>query len=174
MVVRVTHFPLHPETPESGLALAELSKGREEMWKEMRRRLEAAMAEEGLPYGDRTMTYNSRLAQELAAWAVEQPGGVAIHDRLFRAYFAEGQNIGDLATLLDLAEAVGLPRSGAEAALEERAYREAVDRDWARSREIGVTGVPTYVAAGLGVVGAQPYEALEELVKRAGAERRAS
>ncbi len=157
----------------SGLPLAELSKGREEMWQEMRRRLEAAMAEEGLAYGERTMTYNSRLAQELAAWAVEQPRGVAIHDRLFRAYFAEGQNIGDPAILLDLAESVGLSREEARVAIEERAYREAVDRDWARSRQVGVTGVPTYVAAGLAVVGAQPYEAIEELVKRAGAERRA-
>jgi predicted DsbA family dithiol-disulfide isomerase len=173
VVVRVTHFPLHPETPESGLALAELSKGREEMWQEMRRRLEVAMAEEGLAYGERTMTYNSRLAQELAAWAVEQPRGVAIHDRLFRAYFAEGQNIGDPAILLDLAESVGLSRDEAGVALEERAYREAVDRDWARSRQVGVTGVPTYVASGLSVVGAQPYEVIEELVKRAGAERRA-
>lgn len=142
------------------------------MWEEMRSRLERAMADEGLPYGNRTTTYNSRLAQELGAWAATQPGGVAIHDRLFRAYFAEGKNIGDIATLLDVAESVGLSRDEAGAVLEERRCREAVDRDWARSREVGVTGVPTYVAAGLGVVGAQPYEALEELVKRAGAEPR--
>ena len=51
--------------------------------------------------------------------------------------------------------------------LDERTFREAVDRDWQRSREMGVTGVPTYAAAGFAVVGAQPYEVLEELVLRA-------
>jgi predicted DsbA family dithiol-disulfide isomerase len=39
--------------------------------------------------------------------------------------------------------------------------------DRAKSREYGVTGVPTFVAGGYGVVGAQPYEALERLAKQA-------
>ncbi|MCH8154165.1 MAG: heme ABC exporter ATP-binding protein CcmA [Proteobacteria bacterium] len=45
----------------------------------------------------------------------------------------------------------------------------AIDADWAKSREIGVTGVPTFVAGGQGVVGAQPYEAIEKLGKEVGA-----
>ena len=80
VAVSITHFPLHPETPVEGRPLAELFAGREALWEEMRTRLEEAMAAEGLPYGDRSMTYNSRLSQELAAWAVTQPGGDAIHD----------------------------------------------------------------------------------------------
>ena len=43
----------------------------------------------------------------------------------------------------------------------------AVDDDWKLSRQIGVTGVPTFVAGRYGVVGAQPYEALEALVRKA-------
>ncbi len=135
----------------------------------MRERLEQAMAAEGLPYGDRTMTYNSRLAQEIASWAVTQPGGDAIHDALFRAYFAEGRNIGASGVLLDVAEETGLPREEASHVLEARTHRDLVERDWQRSRQLGVTGVPTYVTAGLGVVGAQGYETLEALVRRAGA-----
>ncbi|MGH7348293.1 MAG: DsbA family protein, partial [Candidatus Rokuibacteriota bacterium] len=46
------------------------------------------------------------------------------------------------------------------------------DADWAKSRQLGVTGVPTFVAGGYGVVGAQPYEMLEQLVAKAGARRR--
>jgi predicted DsbA family dithiol-disulfide isomerase len=37
---------------------------------------------------------------------------------------------------------------------------------------LGITGVPTFVADGRGVVGAQPYEALERLVVLAGATKR--
>ncbi len=54
--------------------------------------------------------------------------------------------------------------------LEKRTFKEAVDRDWALSRQYGITGVPTFVAGQRGVVGAQPYEVLEQLVKQAKAE----
>jgi predicted DsbA family dithiol-disulfide isomerase len=43
--------------------------------------------------------------------------------------------------------------------------RKAVDADWARSRALGVTGVPTFVIGRKAVVGAQPYEVLEQLVR---------
>ena len=173
VAIQITHFPLHPETPAEGRSLAELFAGRESLWEEMRARLAQAMEAAGLPYADRTMTYNSRLSQELAAWAVTQPGGEAIHNTLFRAYFADGRNIGDPQVLLEIAESTGLPGAEAAAVLEARTFREVVDLDWQRSRAVGVTGVPTYVAGGLGVVGAQPYEQLEDLVQKAGAAKQA-
>jgi len=62
---------------------------------------------------------------------------------------------------------VGLPVDKAREVLEQRTFKAAVDADWALSRQYGVTGVPTFVAGRHGVVGAQPYEVLEELVRRA-------
>ena len=130
------------------------------------------MEEEGLPYCNRTMTYNSRLAQEIASWAVTQPGGGMIHDPLFRAYFVDGKNIALADELLKVVTALGLCRDEANKVLSSRSRRQAVDADWQRSRELGVTGVPTYVCEGTGVVGAQPYEVLEQLVSAAGAKTR--
>ncbi len=127
------------------------------------------MAEEGLPYGKRTHTYNSRLAQELAAWADTQPGGAGIHDELFKAYFVDGQNLASLDVLLKVAEQAGLSREAAAEVLTARRFQEAVDADWELSRQYGITGVPTFVADGRGVSGAQPYEVLERLVVAAGA-----
>jgi predicted DsbA family dithiol-disulfide isomerase len=127
------------------------------------------MDAEGLPYGRRTHTYNSRLAQELGKWADTQPGGEAIHDALYRAYFVEARNIGDPEILVEIAQSVGLPAEEARAVLAERRFKEAVDADWAKSHAYGVTGVPTFVASRHGVVGAQPYEVLVELVRKAGA-----
>ena len=172
VAIRWVHFPLHPETPPGGVELQELFVGREAMLATMRQRLQALMAAEGLPYGDRTRTYNSRLAQELGKWADTQPGGDAFHDTLFRAFFVDLEDISDPDTLVRLASQAGLPRDEARQVLEGRLFREAVDQDWTRSRSLGITGVPTFVAAGRGVVGAQPYEALEQLVKAAGAVRR--
>ena len=167
MTVEWVHFPLHPDTPAEGRALADLFAGRNVDRKAMHAQMKARMDAEGLPYGERTMTYNSRLAQELGKWADTQPGGEAIHDALFRAYFVEARDISQPAALLEIAKQVGLSVDGARDVLEKRTFKEAVDRDWELSRRYGVTGVPTFVAGRYGVVGAQPYEALEQLVRKA-------
>ena len=166
------HFPLHPETPVEGRSLADLFAGRGVDRKAMNAQMKARMDAEGLPYGERTMTYNSRLAQEVGKWADTQPGGEAIHDTMFRAYFVEARNIGDLDVILDIVKQVGLPVDEAREVIEKRTFKDAVDEDWALSRQLGVTGVPTFVAGRYGVVGAQPYETLERLVERAAAEEK--
>jgi predicted DsbA family dithiol-disulfide isomerase len=169
----LVHFPLHPETPAEGRSLAELYAGRGIDPEAMYARMKKLMDAEGLPYGRRTHTYNSRLAQELGKWADGEPGGQALHDALYRAYFVDARNIGDPEVLIDLARSVGLSAETARAVLAERRCKDAVDADWAKSHAYGVTGVPTFVAGRWGVVGAQPYEVLEELLLKAGAVRRA-
>jgi len=168
----LVHFPLHPETPTEGRSMAELYAGRNVDPEAVYQRMKGLMDAEGLPYGRRTHTYNSRLAQELGKWADTQPGGEAIHDALYRAYFVDARNIGDIEVLLDIVRSVGLPAEEARAVLTERRFEDAVDADWAKSRQWGVTGVPTFVANRYGVVGAQPYEVLEQLLEKAGAPRR--
>jgi predicted DsbA family dithiol-disulfide isomerase len=165
------HFPLHPDTPSGGIALAELFAARGLDLNAMHARMKSLMDAEGLPYARRERTYNSRLAQELGKWG-EAAGRPAIHDALYRAYFVDGTDIGSVDALARLAERVGLPADEARRVLSERAFRAAVDRDWAHARALGVTGVPTFVAGGRAVVGAQSYEVLERLVQLAGAERR--
>ncbi len=165
--VEWVHFPLHPETPAEGQSLEDLFRGRNVDRKAMHAQMKARMDAEGLRYGERTMTYNSRLSQELGKWADTQPGGEAFHDAMFRAYFVEARDISQPAVLLEIAEQVGLPGAGAREVLETRTFKEAVDRDWALSRRYGITGVPTFVAGGRGVVGAQPYEMLKRLVEQA-------
>ncbi len=168
MIVEWVHFPLHPDTPPEGRSLEDLFAGRGVDVQAMQAQMRQRMAAEGLDYGERTMTYNSRLAQELGKWAETQPGGEAIHDALFRAYFVECRNIGDPEVLVEIVEGIGLPGGEARKVIETRAFKDAVDADWARSYQYGVTGVPTFVAGGYGVVGAQPYEMLERLVQEAG------
>jgi predicted DsbA family dithiol-disulfide isomerase len=164
--VEWVHFPLHPETPMEGRALADLFAGRSaEQRKAMQAQMKARMDAEGLPYGERTHTYNSRLSQELGKWADTQPGGDAFHDAMFRAYFVEARDISNTDVLLEIVQQVGLSVDGAREVMEKRTFKDAVDADWKLSREYGITGVPTFVIGHRGVVGAQPYEALEQLVK---------
>ena len=170
---KLVHFPLHPDTPMEGRSMAEFYAGRGIDPEAAYQRMKKLMDAEGLPYGRRTHTYNSRLAQELGKWADTQPGGEAIHDKLYQAYFVDGRNIGDIDLLVEIAASVGLPADEARQVLQERRFSDAVDADWQKSHRYGVTGVPTFVADKYGVVGAQPYEVLEQLVEKAGAPRRA-
>ena len=168
----LVHFPLHPDTPVEGRSMAEFYAQRGIDPEAAYQRMKTLMDAEGLPYGRRTHSYNSRLAQELGKWADTQPGGEAIHDKLYKAYFVEAKNLADVDLLVAIAGSVGLPEDEARAVLEERRFKDAVDADWTKSHQYGVTGVPTFVAARYGVVGAQPYDALQQLVEKAGAVRR--
>ena len=172
--IKLVHFPLHPETPAEGRSMKELYAARGADPEAMYQRMKKLMDAEGLPYGRRTHTYNSRLAQELGKWAETVPNGKALEDVFYKAYFVEARNIGDAEVLLELVRSAGLPVDEARKVLTERTYKDAVDADWAKSHEYGVTGVPTFVAGGYGVVGAQPYEVLEALAKKAGAAPRAT
>ena len=75
LIIQWVHFPLHPETPAAGLTLEELFVGRGYDIETMNAQMKQRMLAEGLPYGERKKTFNSRLAQELASWADTQPGG---------------------------------------------------------------------------------------------------
>ena len=129
-------------------------------------------AELGLPWGMRTRTYNSRSAQELGKWAESLDKGDEFHMAVFHAYFVHGRNIADISILQEIAGEIGLDGQKAEAAITQRTFREAVDRDWKYSRICGITAVPTFMVDGRKVVGAQPYQALEDLVRTAGGDMR--
>ena len=155
--------------------MTDLFAGRSETEMKARQdQMKSLMEQEGLPYGERTHTYNSRLAQEIGAWADTQEGGNVMHDALYRAYFVNTKNIGDPDVLLEIVEANGLSVNEARKVLEERTFKDVVDEDWSKSRQYGVTGVPTFVAAGHGVVGAQPYDTLEKFLESVGVEERTS
>jgi predicted DsbA family dithiol-disulfide isomerase len=153
----------------SGRPLEDLFAGRPVNLDEMRRRLCEAARGEGLPFADRTMTYNSRLAQELGKWAESQGQGDAFHHAAFAAYFADGANIALVDVLVGVAEGAGLSADEARQMIEDRRFRTEVDRDWERSRRLGITAVPTFMIGGSRLVGAQPCQALERFVAGAGA-----
>lgn len=163
--IRWTAFPLHPETPEDGLTLEQLFAGRNIDIAKARDRLRQVARELGLPLGERTRTYNSRLAQELAKWAESKGKGDEFHKAVFEAYFIAGKNIGKIDELALLAQSLGLRDEEARQVLMSRTFKEAVDTDWSRCHALGITAVPTFVIDHQGVVGFQPYETLEQLLR---------
>jgi predicted DsbA family dithiol-disulfide isomerase len=124
------------------------------------------MEREGLPFNaERNMSYNSRLAQELAKWAETKGKAEEIANALFRAYFVDVRNIGNAEVLSEIAEENDLPADEATDVLLSRKFKDAVDDDWRRCAAYGVNAVPTFLAGKYLMVGAQPYEELERLVR---------
>jgi predicted DsbA family dithiol-disulfide isomerase len=124
------------------------------------------MEREGLPFNaERNMSYNSRLAQELAKWAESKGKAEEITNALFRAYFVDVKNIGKSDVLAEIAEENDLPADEATDVLLSRKFKDAVDEDWRRCAAFGVNAVPTFLAGRYLMVGAQPYEELERLVQ---------
>jgi predicted DsbA family dithiol-disulfide isomerase len=162
--IRWRAFPLHPETPPEGRSLEELFAGRPVDIPAMNKHMKIVAAAEGLPLGDRTKTYNSRLAQEMAKWAEIKGQGDEFHLAAFRAYFADGKNIAETDNLLEMATSVGLDPDEARNIIEERTYSSAVDEDWQLARHLGIRAVPTFLWGDQRLVGAQPYEVLRKFV----------
>jgi predicted DsbA family dithiol-disulfide isomerase len=159
-------FPLHPDTPEQGMSLEDLfkKKGIPVDVDKVMAQLKTTAKKYGLEVGDRKMTYNSRLAQELGLWAQTKGKGHEFHMAAFQAYFANGENISQKEVLLSLVEQAGLdPREG-QTILETRAFSDAVDSDWERSRAKGVTAVPSFFMGTDRLVGAQSYEILKRFI----------
>jgi predicted DsbA family dithiol-disulfide isomerase len=110
-------------------------------------RLTEAAAEMGLLYDfDKAVVANSFDAHRLVQLAKTRGLGDAMEERLFKAYFSEGGNIADHATLARLAADAGLPAADAEAVLgDKKAYARDVLEDVREAQELGVNGVPFFV-----------------------------
>jgi predicted DsbA family dithiol-disulfide isomerase len=151
------------------LTLKELFAGRPVNVDQILDHLKKVADELGLPFGERQKTYNSRMAQELGKLAEHNGCGEKFHTAVFNAYFVEGLNIAEDSNLLELGKSVGLSTVDIRDTLEKRSYKEAVDEDWNRSYQMGITAVPSFVMNGMSLIGAQPYEKLVQLVKTCGA-----
>jgi len=170
--IRWIAFPLHPETPEEGLTLEELFAGRNIDIDKARERLRQVARELGMPLGERKMTFNSRLAQELGKWAESKGVGDKFHRAVFNAYFVEGINIGKTDELVRLSKSLGFPEEEAREVLKSRRYKEEVDSDWNYCYAQGITAVPTFSIDHQKVVGFQPYETLDQLLNTKGIKKR--
>ena len=88
----------------------------------------------GLPFGESTFIYNTRLAQELGLWAESKNEGDKFHMAAFKAYFVDCKNLAESPVLVELASSIGLPADEASEILVTRAFKDAVDADWELSR----------------------------------------
>src|ERR1700704_4187456 len=132
-------------------------------------RLTQLAVAEGLEFDfEKSRSGNTLDAHRLLHLARERGVQDDVKERLFRAYFTEGEAIGDPETLVRLVSEAGIPAADAQALLNSDAYAEAVRAEESEARELGVNGVPFFVVdRRYGVSGAQPPDVLLQTLERA-------
>jgi predicted DsbA family dithiol-disulfide isomerase len=161
VAVRWRPYQLDPTIPAGGLDRADyMAKkfGKSGRLQTAHDNLTRLGAEVGLPFAfDKIKRAPNTLdAHRVIRWANSAGVQGKVVDRLFKAYFVEGRDIGDRGVLTDIAGECGLDAQLVEKLLAEGADVDLVREEIAQAQAIGVSGVPFFIFADrLGVPGAQ-------------------
>lgn len=109
---------------------------------------------------------DSSYALEGAEFAKEQGKFTEYHNAIFSAVFEDGHDIGDLSTLLSIAESVGLSPSELEAALRDGIFTSRVKETEEEAHTFQVVGYPTFMLGAFPLIGIQPAETMRLLIQR--------
>ena len=164
-------FELDPTIPQGGVNYRDYMASKfgpeteDNRWASMREALVQYGEEEGIPFnfGELRHRPNSFDAHRLVRWAQGQGKGVEAKEALFSAYFEHAQDIGDYDVLADIGESIGLERDIVARLLDSGADTEAVREEENLLREMGIGGVPTYIA--MRRIAVQGAESAEKLAK---------
>lgn len=153
-------FEIHPEVPSSGIPLEQFMP---EVLSSLKARIRPLAEEIGLEMRMPEKLSNSHLALLGAEYAREAGNLEIYHEAIFRAYFQEGRDIGDIETLVEVwGEIDGDSTSFREALLSEK-HASLLEASIAEARSLGIYAVPSFVFPhGNIVVGAQPYHMLKD------------
>lgn len=165
-------FQLNPWMPAEGMARAEYRRmkfGSAERSSGMDARLKEAGEGEGieLAFERIVRTPNTLNAHRLIWRAAQHERQIEVVDALFKAYFTDGRDIGDTATLVEVAASAGLDPDATRRFLESDEGLAEVEAEEQAGRSLGIDGVPFFLLADkYGVSGAQPPEVLVQVIER--------
>lgn len=171
--VRWRSFELEPQAPaertgDRAQRLADKYGMTVERARELERQLTDVAAGEGLGFRfDLARSGSTFDAHRVVHLAAEHGLQEQMKERLLRAYFTEGQLMSDRDMLVRLAVEVGLDGGEVAEALAGDRFAAEVRDDERTATALGISAVPTFVVdRAIGVSGAQPPEALLELLER--------
>ena len=163
-------FQLNPDMPAGGMDRREYLEtkfGGKDRAVEVYARVAEAAEAAGLKidFGAIKRTPNTLNAHRLIHWAGIEGRQTPVVSALFKAYFIEGRDIGDIDVLADIADAAGLDAAMVRQLLQGESDVEDIRARDAWARDKGVTGVPTFVVGQQHAVpGAQPPELWAQVI----------
>lgn len=146
-------YELNPGMPQEGMDRREYRSRKFGSW-EHSLALDAQVAQAGQQAGITfrhdlmKRTPNTLNAHRLIWFAQRQGEQDAVVEGLFKAYFTDGRDVGDLEVLADLAAAAGLDRAKTAAFLASGEGTENVRLEESMAVSKGISGVPTFILDG--------------------------
>jgi predicted DsbA family dithiol-disulfide isomerase len=173
VAVRWKPFELNPGMPKAGVPRRVYRQAKFGSM-DYSDKLDARVAEAGRAVGldfrfDRVNWTPNTFDAHRLIWIAGQKGVQdAVAERLFRAYFEEGRNIGEPAVLAEVAQGAGLDGGKIAKLLASGAAAPEVREELERAHDIGVDSVPTICVNGEPLIsGAAPAEQLADSLLRA-------
>jgi len=169
-------YRLDPTLPKSGMdrqAYMRAKFGDDPMKiVEMYKLIAQEGAKEGIEFDFAAITRrpDSLDSHRLIRWAESHGVQDEVVERLFIAYFENGEDIGDIRVLADIADLCGMDGVEVAQMLDSDTDAALVTREDQIAHEMGVTGVPAMIFGGkLAVSGAREPEILLSVIDRAAA-----
>jgi len=161
-------FQIHPDWPAEGIPADKLRGAgdgatRQALWKRISGMAEAV----GFSMKPPTVFTNSRAALAATEFARESGRDEALEERIYRAYFNDGENIGDAGVVARLAGEAGLEEGEVADAIRSPKYELRLKNNSLAAHQRGVSGVPTFFIGEFPLVGAQSLDAMRAILKRA-------
>jgi predicted DsbA family dithiol-disulfide isomerase len=160
-------FQIHPEWPAEGMPASDF---RRDMMPEMRRAIWTRIGEmadaAGVTMRPPETLANSASALEACEFAQEIGRGEAFEERVYRAYFEDGLNIGRPGLVADLASDVGIDRLALSAAFDSQRCALRLKNNAMAAQNRGVDGVPTFFVGDYPLVGAQSEDVMRQILSR--------
>lgn len=143
-------FQLNPTMPKEGISRKEYRTRKFGSWErslELDAKVIAVGESEGIHFAfDKTERTPNTVDAHRLIWLADQHGCQdAVVEALFRAYFIEGQDIGNQQTLIDVAAEGGLDRQAAQAMLSSDDGTDVISSGREMSQRHDVTGVPFFI-----------------------------
>lgn len=121
----------------------------------------------------RRRVHNTFDAHRLLHWAEQEGRQLPLKHALLRAYFTDGRDVSDHATLVELAEGVGLPAERARGVLSSGEYADEVRALEGFFQQLGIQGVPATIIERRHLLsGGQPVEVFEQALRQIAAGKR--
>ena len=170
-------YQLDPTIPPEGLDRKAYMLGKfgsEDKLREIHARVDDAGRDAGIAFDFKAITVspNALDAHRVIRWAGNGGSGLqtAVNARIMKAYFEEGQNIGDQAVLSELAGQAGMDRSIVEALLPTDADIAETKAEIETAGRMGIRGVPCFLLESkYAVMGAQDAQALVDAIRQVAA-----
>ena len=123
----------------------------------------------------RTRIYNTFDAHRLLHWAEPEGRQLALKHALLRAYFSEGRDVSDHATLAEIAAGAGLPAGRAREILASGEYADEVRALEQFFQQLGIHAVPAIILERQHLIsGGQPVEVFEQALRQIATAKRAA